>query len=439
MSKPNSEKKNFLKDTSWLFSGEMGRSVFAGLETIVLARFLGLEQFGVFALVISFVGIVNGLIDFNIQEPAVKYVGMYRERKDREKTLSFIKFFYLLDFLSGAVAFVAAVLLAGVANEFFIKSEGAVELVVIYSFYLLVVTVNRNSQSLLVVFQRFDTSSALTVAAVGIRFVFVVAALVLGFGIKGVLVAYVAAGFVSFLLLQFFVNRMLRAESMSGWFFAGLGGVRDEIREVMSFALSSTYSLFVSNVFSNNVPILVLGNLFGREVSGLYKTAAVFSKIIGRVVIPFTGALYPALVRLEEQHSYADFRKVISYSTKLLLKIAVPVGVVSFIFADEIINIFFGAEYIGAANAMRIIVVAELLSGLSFWVPGAFLALGKTWFRALMQSGGAALYAAALLFLAPAYSLEGTAFAKFAPLAILLPVSVFLFREIRKKERGQSP
>lgn len=435
MPKRSSEKKNFLKDASWLFSGEMGRSVFAGLETIILARFLGLEQFGVLALVISFVGIVNGLLDFNIHEPTVKYVGMYRERNDKEKTLSFVKFFYLVDFLSGAAAFAAAVLLAGVANEFFIKSEGAVELVVIYSFYLLVVTVNRNSQSLLIVFQRFDTSTALTVAAVGIRFAFVVAALALGFGIKGVLVAYVAAGFVSFLMLQFFVHRALRDEELSGWMFAKLRAVKGEIKEVVSFTLSSTYSAFVSNVFDKNIPILILGNLFGSSVSGLYKTAAVFSKIIGRVVTPATRALYPALVRLEEQSSYTDFRKVVSYSTKLLLKIIVPAGAAGFIFADEIIKIFFGPEYTDAANAMRIILVAELLSGFSFWIPSAYLALGRAWFRALIQSGGAVLYAAALFLLTPAYALEGAAFARFAPLVVLLPMAAFLFMEIKKRER----
>ncbi|MCY3973174.1 MAG: oligosaccharide flippase family protein, partial [Candidatus Dadabacteria bacterium] len=256
MSKPNSEKKNFLKDASWLFSGEMGRSVFAGLETIILARFLGLEQFGVFALVISFVGIVNGLLDFNIHEPIVKYVGMYRERNDKEKTLSFVKFFYLVDFLSGAAAFAVAVLLAGVANEFFIKSEGAVELVVIYSFYLLVVTLNKNSQSLLVVFQKFKRVTTLTVTATGIRFLFVAAALIGGTGIKGVLAAHVAAGFVNSVIFQFFIHRTLRDEGLGGWIFANLGAVKGEVRGVASFTVSSTYSAVIGNDIDKNIAVL---------------------------------------------------------------------------------------------------------------------------------------------------------------------------------------
>ena len=414
----------------------MGRSVFAGLETIVLARFLGLEQFGVFALVISFVGIVNGLINFNTYESVVKYVGTNRERGDKENTRSFIKFFYLVDFLSGAAAFAVAVALAGFANEFFIKSEAAFDLVLIYSFYLLVVTVNRNSQALLVVFRRLDTVAALQVATVGIRFAFVVAALVLGFGVKGALAAYVAAGFVNFVLFQFFVNRVLHDEGLGGWVSARLGAVRSRMREVLSFVATSTYALFIGNVFSKNVPILVLGNLFGSEISGLYKTAAVFSKIVGRVLVPARNALYPALVRLEERASYADFREVVSYSTGLIMKLVVPVGAVCFIFAHQIIGILFGPEYTAAANAMRIIAVVELLEGLTFWVTSAYLALGRTWFRALITSGHAVIYCIALFFLTSAYALEGAAFARFAPFIITLPIAFFLFTEIKKRERA---
>ena len=140
-------------------------------------------------------------------------------------------------------------------------------------------------------------------------------------------------------------------------------------------------------------------------------------------------------MRLEEQRSYADFRKVVSYSTKLLLKIIIPAGAAGFVFADDIIGIFFGAEYTGAANAMRIILATELLAGFYFWAPSAYLALGRAWTRALLESGSALFYVAAMFLLTPAHGLEGAAFAKFAPLIVFLPMAAFLFAEIKKRER----
>ncbi|MGI9558222.1 MAG: flippase [Thermodesulfobacteriota bacterium] len=436
MTETPNERKNLLKDASWLFSGEMGRSLFAGLETVLLARLLGLEQFGLLALVIAFVNIINGLIDFNVTESVVKYVGQYRERKDKEKTLSFVKLFYLIDFFSGIVAFAVAILLAGVANEFFIKSENAFELIFIYSFYLLVVTVNNNSKSLFTVFQRFNMAALLDVVGVGIRFVFVAITLLMGFGVKGALFAYVAAGFIHFVILQFFVNRALKDEGLSGWLFAKLGDVKDEFRGVASFILNSTVASFISKVFDKNFPILILGNLFGNEVSGLYKTAAVVSKIIGKLVMPATKVLYPALVRLEERQSYNDFRYIVSYSMKLLAMLVVPVSAICFLFAADIIRIFFGAEYVGAANAMKIIVVAELLFGITFWVPSVLLALGMVWFRTGLALVGTLLYVVALFILAPIYSLEGVAFAKLVPFLPVLFVALFLFREMKKRGRA---
>ncbi len=433
MTETPNERKSLLKDMSWLFSGEMGRSLFAGLETILLAHLLGLEQFGLFALVLAFVGIVNTLIDFNVTEAVVKYVGQYRERKDKEKTLSFVKLFYFVDFISGVAAFAVAILLAGVANEFFIKSENTFELIFIYSFYLLVVTVNNNSKSLLTVFQQFNRVAFLDMVSAGIRFAFVAIALLMGFGVKGALFAYVAAGFINFVILQFFVNRALKDEGLGGWLFAKLGDVKDEFRGVASFILNSTVVHFVGNVFSRDFPILILGNLFGNEVSGLYKTAAVVSKIIGRLIAPMTKVLYPALVRLEERKSYNDFRYIVSYSMKLLVMFVVPVSAICFLFATDIIRIFFGAEYVGAANAMKIIVIAELLFGITFWVSSVLLALGMVWFRTGLALVDTLLYVVALFILAPVYSLEGAAFAKLVPFLTVLFVALFLFREIKKR------
>ncbi|WP_462137912.1 oligosaccharide flippase family protein [Candidatus Mycalebacterium sp.] len=429
----SNEKKRLLKNASWLFSSDIIGSVFAALEVIVLARFLGLEQFGLFSIVVSYVNIVNGIVDFNVREAVIRYVGKYREAKDSVKTLSFVKLFYLIDFLSGAVAFVAAVLLAGIANSLFIKSENAIELVFIYSFSLFVSTVNVNSRSLLEVFQKFDSVALFEVAGVVLRVSLVIAALLSGFGIKGVFVAYVIGKFANFCFLQFFVNRTLRAEGLGRWFSAEVGMVKNEIKDVMLFVLNSTFVGFASNVFSRNFPILVLGYFSGSEASGLYKTATVFLKIIGKLKTPASRALYPALVSLQERKSYEDFKRIISYSVRFLAKLFVPVAGLFFIFADTILLIFFGAEYVPAATAMRIIIVVETFALLFFWVGSVCLALGRTWFRTGLTLVSTLLYTAALFYLASAHSIEGAALAKLVLPLTFLPVAVILFRDIKRR------
>jgi len=146
---PLDERKNLRKDAVTLFSGGIGASVFASIEVVVLARFLGLEQFGLFTLVISYVKVVNSLLDMKIGEAVVKYITESKEKGKLKTVSSFVKFFYIVDLSSGVISFAVCILLAGVANDLFIKSDDAFSYVLIFSISLLVSTVNQSSHAIL--------------------------------------------------------------------------------------------------------------------------------------------------------------------------------------------------------------------------------------------------------------------------------------------------
>ena len=78
---PTSDKlqRKLVKNVAWLFSGGVGSSVFASIEPILLARLLGVEQFGLLTLVIAYVGLTNNMLSFKLHEAVVKYVGHYWE------------------------------------------------------------------------------------------------------------------------------------------------------------------------------------------------------------------------------------------------------------------------------------------------------------------------------------------------------------------------
>ncbi len=436
---PNSlsvEKKNLLKNVSWLFGSRIGGSLFVALEAVLLARFLGLEQFGLFSLIVAYVGIVNSFFDLRVKEATVKYVGQQMERHEKKKLVSFIRLFYLIDFSTGLMAFFVAIAFAGLADTLFIKSEGVFEFVLIYSFCLLVSTVNASSRAILEVFKKFGSVGLVDMFSVAARVLFVLVFLMAGFGIKGVLLAYVVGAFINFSVLQFLVNSVLTREGFGGWFRGSFKLGKSEIKNVMSFIFSSTLSAFFGRVFREDFPILLLGHFFGKETSGLYKIAIAFPKVIVKLRSPLGRVIYPSLVSLEERGSYDDFEKIISYSVSFLLKFFIPIGTVFFIFADEIIALTFGAEYIPAATAMRIIVVGEVLYGFFFWTTAVFLVLGRIWFRTGLTFINSICYLVACFYLVPFYSVEGAAFAKLVPHVISLSVAVLLFREIRGR-RGE--
>ena len=428
--------KNLFKNASWLFSGGVGTSVFASVEAVVLARFLGIDQFGLFSLIIAYVGIVNGLVDLKSPEAIIRYVRHYWELGEKNKTLSFIKLFYIFDFLIGILALAACILLAGVANDLLIHSEESFQFILIYSISVLVSSVNQTSEAILRVFDRFKTIAFVRMPCIGLRVSLVCASLFLGFGIEGVFVSYVIGAFALFLTLQIMVFRTIDQVGLKRWTTAKTEDLGVVIREVRSFVLTSTFVGFLGNAFSRQLPILLLGHFAGHQAAGFYKVAITFSRIIMKLRDPIVQAIYPPLVAAWSHNSPDTFDKIVSYSTRNVMKFFLPIGIIFLLFANEFIVFFFGMEYQPATTAMRIIVVSEILSGFYFWTDGVEMALDRLKYRTIRVSVCSASYAAALFLLIPPYSYEGAAMAKLVLSILMLVFSFLLFKRIHGKNVG---
>ena len=428
--------KNLLKNASWLFSGGVGTAVFASVEVVVLARFLGIDQFGLFSLIVAYVGIVNGLVDLKSSEAVVRYVRHYWELGDKDKTLSFIKLFYVLDFLIGIIALAACILLEGVANDLFIRSEGSFQFILVYSVSVLVSSINETSEAILRVFDRFKTIAFTRVFYGGFRASLVFVSLLAGFGIKGAFISYVIAAFVFFAILQIMVFRVTNQIGLKRWTTAKTENLGAVIREVRSFVLTSTLVGFLSKTFGRQLPLLLIGHFVGHQAAGLYKIAMIFWRIILKLRDPIVQAIYPPLVAAKSHDSLDAISRIVSYSTKNVMKLFLPIGVIFFLFANELIVLFFGTEYKPAATAMRIIVISEVLSGLYFWIDDVEMALDKLRWRIIRVTVCSVSYVTALLILIPLYSYEGAAVAKLVLSVLIIPFSLFLFKYVCDKNRS---
>ncbi len=434
-----SEKKSLKKDAFALFSGGMGASFFAFIEVVILARFLGLEQFGVFSIVLSFVGIINAVVDLKIANASVKYISDYRERGNKKTVSSFIKFFYIIDFFSGILAFVVCIALANIANQFFIKSENSFQYVFVLSLSLLISTVNQNSYAILRALRRFNQVAFLQTLRNAVRLFLIFMALASGFGLIGFFVAYVLAGFVNFVILQFSVNKTLAQEGMDKWLFADLSNIKDKMREVMWFVSNNAISGFLSFSFSSHIPIILLGYFSGTEASGLYKVAKSVSKVSGKLINPVSQVLYPSMVRLHAKESYRELRNLIIYSVGKIMTFLLPVLIFLFIFAEWIVNLIYGEEYVPAVEAMRIFIVSVGLQGISFPCHQVLLALNKSGIRTLWILTTTLIMFPALLILIPSHSYLGAAYVTLitSVLGVIAAICIFSYTHHLEKKPNQ--
>ncbi|MCY3827128.1 MAG: oligosaccharide flippase family protein [Candidatus Dadabacteria bacterium] len=407
MNELKADKKELTKNVSWLFVAKSVPSAANIVEMIILARFLGLELFGLLTLVVAYVKIISSLLDFRVWESVVKYVGEFTEKNESDNALSMIKFSYLVDVATGLLAFAVCVLLAGVANDVFIKSPDGFELVLIFSFSLVIATANATSEALFRVFDKFKTIVFVKSSKAVFKLSSVLIALYLGYGIRGVLFAYVAVSFFEFLLTQIVVSRMLRDKGLGSWFSSRIGLLSHRMREITWFLVNTSFNATLTIANEGKIAVLVLGYFFTTEAAGLYKVARAVIKVIGRITDPLYEAIFPKLVSLSTLNLYDRLVGIVKFSVRSLLKFIVPVLIAILLFTEQFIGLIFGDQYVPASNTMRVLTIGVLFTGTTFWLTPLLLAVGRPGLRTAVSMFKILGYVALLLVLVPRYSYMG--------------------------------
>jgi len=429
-------RKNLFLNASWVFGGNSVSAVFAAIEPIVLARILGVSDFGLLALIVAYVDFLNNFFDVRVWETATKYIGTFWEKRDYGRTRSMVKLSYMVDITTGILAFAIAVLTANIANRYLIHSSQAYTLILIYSISLLIDTANSTSDSILRVFNKFKKIAFISSFQTFFRVAFVCLVLFMGLGIKGVLFTYVAASFLGFAVRIWTVSRTLNEFKLNGWWRAKMGLIRDQWKEITWFLTNTSFTGTLKMGNENFLGILALGYFSGKDAAAYYKIARSVVKLMTRFSEPLHLAIYPELVRISKSEGLTDFISLIKYSLKTLLKFTIPLSIIILILAEQLINIFFGKDYLAATNTLRVITMAILISQLSFWINSALLAIGKPGLRTVLDIITTITYVGLLFMLVPRFSYLGAGFAFLGFAIIKSSVSfVFLRDSIKSEEK----
>lgn len=426
MSDSNKSQKKLLKNASWLFGGKSASGIFTAIQTVIVARMLGVSDYGLLTLVIAYISVLNMFFDLKVWETATKYIGTYLEQGEAEKTRSMIKLSYILDIGSGVIAFIIAILSAKLISTYVIHSPDAYVLIWIFSISLFIDTANSTSDAILRVFDRFKKIAFINSFQKLFRLLVVVGLLFAGSGIKGVLYGFILASFIGFAIRMWMVIKTLNENHLEGWLGADMGLIKDQWRGIAWFLGNTSFIATLKTGNDRYLGVMILGYFAGKDAVAYYKIASTVASLANKVVDPLYEAIYPELVKFTSSNAIKDFKKMIKSTTKSLVLIIVPLTIVLIAFAEPIIKIVFGSEYLPATNALRLLALAVLILRFTFWINPALLAMGRPGLRTVLGLVTTAVYIILMLVLVPPYSYFGAAIA-FLGYALLRSTLAFKF------------
>ncbi len=433
MSDSNKSQKKLFMNASWLFGGKTASGIFSAIQTVVVARILGVSDYGLLSLVLAYVAVLNMFFDLKVWETATKYIGTYWETGEHDKARSMIKLSYILDIGSGVVAFIIAILSAKLISTYIIHSPEAYVFIWIYSISLFVDTANSTSDAILRVFDRFKNIAFINSFQKFFRLILVVALLYSGLGIKGVLYGFILASFVGFSVRMWLVMKTLKHNDLQGWLSADISLIRDQWKGIAWFLGNTSFIATLKTGNERYLGILILGYFAGKDAVAFYKIASSIASVVNRIVDPIYEAIYPELVKLASSNAIEDFKNMIKSTTKSLVLIIIPIGVIIIIFAEPIISLVFGKDYVPATNALRILAAAVLIVRCTFWINPALLSMGRPGLRTIMGVISTFIYLVLMFLLVPGYSYMGAAFAFLGYSIVRSGLAFKFFRDALKK------
>jgi O-antigen/teichoic acid export membrane protein len=338
---------------------------FLGLVfTIILARLLKPELFGVYGLTISVVSIFLTFADLGINTALVRYISS--SLKNKEKAASYYKYLFKIKITLTLVIALILILIANPLSVFIFKKPELFYILLVSSIYLILSSLMDFFESL---FYSFNEINYVTIKEA----IFQISRILIVFLFLFFIAKTVLSLFLAFIVTNILVLLYLLIMSRRRYKF--LFGSKKypskkEKKKIFSYIFYLTLAN-LSSIFFFNIDAILLGIFVEVSYVGFYKAAySIAAAIAGLMAI--TNMLFPIFSSLNDEQSKYVFKKILHY----LAVLAFPATFGLALVAKPFIIILYGKDYLPAVLPMYVLSFLILISIANIY-PTFFSARGK--------------------------------------------------------------
>lgn len=350
--------------------------VAGALQSIVAARWLGPERFGVVGLVVILPAFIYSFLDPQSGQAVIRFLAGAADGGSEARAGAVVKVGFLSDLVLAGMASLVSVALAPWAAERLVDGKAGSALVVLAAVGLALSAPATTARGVLTALGAFDRLALANASVAVVRTALVLAAAHQG-KVTTVVAATAAGTAIEGLALGALASRSLRARLGVRWWRSrtadlGPGGLREMLRFMAYTDLASLGGSMVKQL-----DLLVLGYFQGPRAAGLYRLARSMTTPLVSLSDPLQAVVYPDFARTRERHGAPA---VLQAARRRFLAMGLPVGLVVLVvaaLAGPAIHLLAGPAYRGAALATAVLLAGGACSLAFFWVRPLFLSLDQ--------------------------------------------------------------
>jgi O-antigen/teichoic acid export membrane protein len=338
-----------------MFAGTVFAHVVRLVLGIVLARFLGSEQYGLYSLSLTAVILASNLALLGLSSALVRYVSLFASRRDAEGLWGALQigigFPTALSVLFGIGLYVGA---SPIAERLFHEPR-LVHLLRLVSLVVPFLSLNDTIAAATRGFKKMQyTVIAQNISQPAIKLILILIVVLATGGLNAAKVLYVqivVIVIVSVILLYSLNNLFPLRRSLKT--------ARRETREMLGFALPLHLDYLI-HTFQDNVQTVLLGALNTITTVGIFDVAVQVNLIGKTFQWSIVKASMPIVSELYSRGEQEQMARIYRIMTKWTFTLNLPLFLVMLLFSEPILSIF-GRDFVGGALALIILACGDLV------------------------------------------------------------------------------
>lgn len=359
-----------------LFIGVAASTIILAVGTIILARLMLPEEYGLYsvALMPSFMIIL--FRDWGVNSAIIKYTAQFRATNKNENIPDLLVAGLAFETLAGlALSFLSLFLASFIATTIFHRPASAF-LISIASITIFSGALLTAAQSSFIGFERMGLNSFTTICQAIIKTTITPLLVFLGYGVLGAVVGYtlsfLAASLISLAVLYFLIFRKLKGNRTR----------RLQIFENLKVMLHYGIPLSISSIvggFMGQFYSFMIAFFCSDVMIGNYQVAAQFAALLTFFTTPISTVLFPVFAKLNPENEQTLLKTVFMYSVKYAAMLLVPATMLIMVLSKPMVGTLFGDKWLYAPFFLTLYVISNLLSVFGNLSMGSLLTgLGET-------------------------------------------------------------
>ena len=393
--------------------GSMSKMVMGLLGMILAVRYLPIEDYGAFVLLVVIVGFLVELSSFGLDLAIPKFLAGMDDPDDVRRLVNSVVVFRIILILMIS-------LLAILVSDWLELLFGAslfLDLVVYIPILVLALGTYKLMYAIMQGFFQFRLMGFLDFLSSLLNFVLVIGLVVaLDQGVMGLIFAKIVAHALSVIIAYIAMPVRKRLELDF-----------TVLRRMIVFGLPLQVNYILTFAFLR-MDTLIIATLLGPAQIAYYEIARKIPEHIVMVYDAFRTVYYPFIARFYAQGDRVNVARMINQSIRWLSLLAVLGALITLVFASDIITLLFTDRYLPSAGAFALLMVALHLLLVDYTLGYSLVAIGDSDKPAIVNVVRAVFGLAANLILIPAYGIEGAALASILGFAIVNPLNVYYLR-----------